>query len=94
MPTSMPLRAQPMPPTPAWRHDDEGDDDPATGLRGVSEDLGVLLAIMLGQDMVAPQSGRGPRAVADRVPPHAGNRPGSCGKRDRCCSALQESADL
>jgi len=68
MPRSLPLLTQPAPPTPE-SHGKESIDDPTTGLRGVFEDLGVLLAIMLGYDMVTPQSGGRPRAAARLVPP-------------------------
>jgi len=71
MPRSLPLLTQPAPPTPEC-HSKESIDDPKTGLRGVFEDLGVLLAIMLGYDMAAPQSGGRPRAAARLVPPSIG----------------------
>ncbi len=61
------------PPAPERRGDDDGTGDSTTGLRGVFEDLGVLLAIMLGHDLIGPQAGHGPRAVAGLAPPRPGH---------------------
>ena len=71
MPDPTPFPPMPTLPAPERRGGDEGTGDPTTGLRGVVEDLGVLLAILLGRDLIGPPAGRGPRAGL--APPRPGH---------------------
>ncbi len=73
MPNPTPFSTMPAPPASERRGGHEGTEHPTTGLWGVFEDLGVLLAIMLGYDLIGPQAAHGPRGGAGPARPGLGH---------------------